>query len=112
MGVDITGMDLRSLSDAADYFILCTGESDPQVRSLCEEVVDRLKAEGERPWHVEGLATRRWVLIDLVDIVVHIFRQEAREFYSLERLWGDAKTVEFERSASDSASRPSDDVVI
>ena len=112
-GVDIIVMDLRSLSDAADYFVLCTGESDPQIRSLCEEVVDRLKSEGERPWHVEGLGTRRWVLIDLVDIVVHIFRPEAREFYALERLWGDARTVAFERAWSDPGDgRPTDQVVI
>lgn len=110
-GVDITAMDLRSLSDAADYFVLCTGESDPQVRSLCEEVVGRLKSAGSPPWHVEGLGTRRWVLIDLVDIVVHIFRPEAREFYALERLWGDAKTIAFEPSLSDPMNGQSTDAM-
>lgn len=112
-GIDITVMDLRSLSDAADYFVLCTGESDPQIRSLCQEVLDRLKSEGERPWHVEGLGTRRWVLVDFVDIVVHIFRPEAREFYALERLWGDADVVTFEDDAGDPADGyPADEVGI
>jgi ribosome-associated protein len=95
-GFEILVMDLRSLTDAADYFVLCTGTSEQHVRSLADEVVERLGALGDRPWHVEGYATRRWVLVDCVDIVVHIFRREARQFYALERLWGDAKCTSFE----------------
>ena len=89
-GVDILVMDLRGISDASDYFVLCTGTSDLHVKSLSVAVVDELKKEGHRPWHVEGLNQRRWVLVDLVDIVIHVFSLEAREFYALERLWGDA----------------------
>ncbi|MEW6751046.1 MAG: ribosome silencing factor [Candidatus Latescibacterota bacterium] len=94
--LDILLMDLRSLTDAADYFVLCTGTSDQHVRSLADSLVESLTAVGDAPWHVEGYATRRWVLIDCVDIVVHVFRQEARQFYALERLWGDAALTSFE----------------
>lgn len=95
-GLDILVMDLRPVSDAADFFVLCTGTSDAHVRALSEDVIDSLRHVGERPWHVEGAQTRRWVLIDLVDIVIHVLRREAREFYALERLWGDADMHPFE----------------
>ncbi len=95
-GLDIAVMDLRQVSDAADFFVLCTGTSDAHVRALSEDVVDSMRRAGDRPWHVEGTQTRRWVLVDLVDIVIHILRSEAREFYALERLWGDAEIHRFE----------------
>jgi ribosome-associated protein len=95
-GLDILLMDLRSSTDATDFFILCTATSSLQVKTLADEVADKLKEEGQRPWHIEGYKTRRWVLIDYVDIVVHIFQREAREFYALERLWGDAECTSFE----------------
>jgi ribosome-associated protein len=95
-GLDILLMDLRPLTDTADYFILCTGTSEQHVKSLADEVAEKLAEKGEPPWHVEGYSTRRWVLLDFVDIVVHIFRQEARQFYALERLWGDAECTSFE----------------
>ncbi len=88
--LDPVVIDLRGISDAADYFVLCSGTSDPHVRSLADDLVEYLRGQGHRPWHVEGRQSLRWVLVDLVDIVVHIFRQEARDFYALERLWGDA----------------------
>lgn len=94
-GADILLMDLRQVTDAADYFILCTGNSDQHIRALADELVERSKAAGEPPWHVEGLETRRWVLVDFVHIVVHLFRREAREFYALERLWGDASCTHY-----------------
>jgi len=96
MALDILLMDLRPLTDTADFFILCSGTSEQHVKTLTDEVAEKTKQEGESPWHIEGYKTRRWVLIDYVDIVVHIFRQEVREFYSLERLWGDAKRTSFE----------------
>ena len=102
-GLDIAVMDLRQVSDAADFFVLCTGTSDAHVRALSDDVVESLRRVGERPWHVEGAQTRRWVLIDLVHIVVHVLRREAREFYALERLWGDADIYQFEDQWGDPA---------
>ena len=103
-GLDILLMDLRGLSDVADYFLLATGTSDLHIRSLAQEVLDRLKESDERPWHVEGVEHRRWVLIDLVDVVIHVFRPDAREFYALERLWGDAPCASFDDSWEPAAS--------
>jgi len=113
--LDILLMDLRSLTDTADYFILCSGTSDQHVRSLASDLDEKLKEIDDPPWHIEGYSTRRWVLIDCVDIVIHIFRQEAREFYALERLWGDAECTSFEDTweepsdASDESSAPDDE---
>jgi ribosome-associated protein len=95
-GLEITLLDLRKITDTSDYFLLCTGTSEQHVRSLAEDVREKLAATGETPWHIEGADTRRWVLLDYVDFVVHIFRQETRDFYALERLWGDAERTDFE----------------
>ena len=88
---DIMLMDLRSSTDTTDFFILCSGTSDLHVKTLADELTHTLKEEGHPHWHIEGYRTRRWILVDYVDVVVHIFRPEAREFYALERLWGDAE---------------------
>ncbi|NKO01022.1 ribosome silencing factor, partial [Weissella cibaria] len=75
----------------ADYFVLCTGDSDLQIKAIADAVEERIReACRERPWHREGYEHRQWVLIDYVDLVVHIFNPEKRLFYDLERLWGDA----------------------
>ena len=94
-GLDITLLDLRKLTDTSDYFLLSTGTSEQHVRSLASELREKLAEIGEKPWHVEGADSGRWILLDYVHFVVHIFRQEARDFYSLERLWGDAERTEF-----------------
>ena len=91
----ITLLDLRDVTDTCDYFLLCTGTSEQHIRSLADEVRDQLAAMGEKPWHIEGADTRRWVLMDYVDFVVHLFRAEVRDFYALERLWGDAVRTDF-----------------
>ena len=91
----ITLLDLRDVTDTCDYFLLCTGTSEQHIRSLADEVRDQLAEMGEKPWHIEGADTQRWVLIDYVDFVVHIFRAEVRDFYALERLWGDAVRTDF-----------------
>ncbi|MCY4159562.1 MAG: ribosome silencing factor [Bacteroidetes bacterium] len=89
--VDVVIMDMQEISGLADYFILCSGTSDIQVKAIAESVEKRLKLEcRESPWHIEGAEHRQWVLIDYVDVVVHIFTLERREFYDLERLWSDA----------------------
>lgn len=92
-GIDIVLLDLRQVTDTTDFFVLCSGTSDLHVKALAEEVCDQMRLSGQGPWHVEGYESRRWVLVDFVDIVVHIFRQEIREFYALERLWGDAVRI-------------------
>ncbi len=87
---DISVLDLRGISSATDYFVIASGRSDVQVRAIAEHVVDELKKLDHRPQHVEGLSGGRWVLIDYIDFVVHVFHPQARAFYQLESLWGDA----------------------
>lgn len=87
---DVAVLDLRGISSAADYFVIASGTSDVQVKAIAEHVVDELRQGGVKPLHVEGLTGGRWVLIDYVDFVVHVFHPEARSFYQLETLWGDA----------------------
>jgi len=89
-GRDLLVLDLRGLSDATDYFIVASGTSDAHVRGIANSVLDKLGRRGVRAHHVEGLPTGRWVLLDFVDFVVHLFHPEARGFYQLERLWSDA----------------------
>ena len=91
---DIVALDLRGLNDATDWFVIASGTSDTHVRGIANAVQRRLEEAGVRPHHVEGLAAGRWVLLDLVDIVVHVFHPEARAFYQLERLWDDAPRLQ------------------
>ena len=91
---DVTLLDLRSISGATDFFLIATGRSDTHVSAIGDHVVEELKKEGVRPFGVEGLRSGRWVLIDYVDFVVHVFHPAVREFYQLERLWGDAPVRE------------------
>ncbi len=97
---DVTLLDLTHISDATDYFVIASGSSDTHVRAIAEHVLDELRKEGVRAHHVEGLQQGRWVLLDYVDFVVHVFHPVLREFYQLERLWSDAKTVAIEREGA------------
>ena len=85
-------LDLRGISGATDYFLIVSGTSDTHVRAIAEHVMEEMKKAGNRPDHVEGLRAGRWVLIDYIDFVIHVFHPTARDFYQLERLWGDAPT--------------------
>lgn len=87
---DVLALDLRGISSATDFFVLATGNSDVQVKAIAEHIVEELKKEEARPDHVEGMAGGRWVLLDYIDFVVHVFHPQARAFYQLENLWGDA----------------------
>ena len=87
---DVVVLDLRGISTATDYFVLASGTSDVQVKAIAANIVDELKLESHRPTHVEGMGSGRWVLLDYIDFVVHVFRPQARDFYQLENLWGDA----------------------
>jgi ribosome-associated protein len=92
----VVGMDLRGISTATDYFLVASGNSDVQVKAIADHIITELKKEDERPVHVEGLQGGSWVLIDYIDFVIHVFHPEAREFYQLEVLWGDAPSRHFE----------------
>lgn len=90
-GHDVLVMDMKSVSGIADVFVLCTGDSDLQIKAIADAVQDRIREHhAEKPWHVEGYDFKQWVLLDYVDLVVHVFLDDRRAFYGLERLWGDA----------------------
>lgn len=90
---DVVMLDLRPVSDMADFFIVASGTSDTHVRATAGHVLETLRAEGMHANSVEGLEQGRWVLLDYVDFVVHVFHPTLRAFYQLERLWGDAPAV-------------------
>jgi len=90
---DVVVLNLAGVSDMTDCFVIASGTSDTHVRSLGEHVMEELRKEGMRAHHVEGLQQGRWVLLDYVDFVVHLFHPTLRDFYQLERLWGDAEVV-------------------
>lgn len=92
---EVTLLDLRNISSATDFFVIATGRSDVQVRAIAEHIVDSAKRDGARPEHIEGLDQGRWVLLDYIDYVVHVFHPAVREFYRLESLWGDAVATVF-----------------
>lgn len=87
-----TVLDLRGISGATDWFLIVTGNSDTHVRAIADHILEEMKKAGSAPGHVEGLRAGRWVLLDYIDFVVHVFHPDARAFYQLERLWGDAPT--------------------
>ena len=86
----VTVLDLHGISTATYYFVIASGNSDVQVKAIADHIIEELKKESLRPQHVEGLRGGRWVLLDYIEFVVHIFHPEARAFYQLENLWGDA----------------------
>lgn len=96
---NIVVLDLRDLSGATDFFIVASGASDTHVRALGERVLEALSTDGVRPHHTEGLSKGRWVLLDYVDFVVHVFHPALRQFYQLERLWGEAPSALIESQA-------------
>lgn len=87
---DLRVLHLGPVSDFTDYFLICSGTSQRQVQGIADAILESLRNQGVRPLHVEGLQGGNWVLIDLADLVIHIFQPEPREFYGLERLWADA----------------------
>jgi ribosome-associated protein len=89
-GQDVKVLELKELTTIADYFVICSAESDMQVKAIADNIDDSLSKAGIKVWKKEGFKALTWVLIDLSDIVVHVFRNESRLFYNLERLWGDA----------------------
>lgn len=93
---DPIALDLRGISDVTDFFLIASGDSDTHARAISENILDRMREAGFRPVGVEGLGGGRWILMDFIGLVVHVFLSPVREFYQLERLWGDAPTVTVE----------------
>lgn len=96
---DIQLLDVRGLTTLTDYFVVCHGTSDTQIRALANSVTGKVKDQlGETVWKQEGMDIKRWVILDYVNVVVHIFNKEKREFYGIERMWNDAKITVVEDS--------------
>ena len=92
--IDIVGLDLRGMIGYADYFLICTGRTDRQTRAIHDAIHEGMKSRyGLLPRRVEGVAEARWILMDYLDVVVHIFTPETREYYRLEQLWGEAPAL-------------------
>jgi ribosome-associated protein len=98
-GHNIVILDLREITDIADFFIIVSGESDIHIKTLANYIEQELFKEKIRPWHKEGLSSLNWVLLDYVEVVAHIFKPEVREHYALERLWADAKFMKVDDHA-------------
>lgn len=88
-------IDIEKISSLADYFVIVNGTSSTHVRSLADELEEKLKAAGIAPVRVEGYRSNSWVLLDYGSVVAHIFTQEARDFYDLDRLWADGEKISF-----------------
>ncbi len=95
---EIVVMDLREIKNAvADFFIVCSGSSDKQLDAIAGSIDDEVfKKLKENPWQMEGRSNKEWVILDYINVVAHIFRKDRRQFYSIEKLWGDAKITEVE----------------
>ncbi len=93
-GYDVKILKLKNLTSVCDYFVLVSGDVDIHVQAIADAVDEGLLAKGIRPWHREGVRGGKWILLDYVDVVVHVFHKSAREFYALEKLWGDAPVEE------------------
>jgi len=92
---DIVVLDVRKLTTLTDYFIVCHGNSETQIKALANNVLDQTHEKlGEKAWKKEGMDARRWIILDYVNIVVHIFNEEKRDYYGIERMWNDAERIE------------------
>ena len=92
--IDVVVLDLRGTPAFTDFFLLCSGQNTRQVQAISDAVEEAFRAENVRPAHVEGYARAEWILMDYFTLIVHVFSPQTREFYSLERLWGDAVRTE------------------
>ncbi len=90
---DVVVLDLRGISTVTDFFLICSGNSEPHLKAIADEISHRLQTAGIRPRGRDGYPSSRWIVIDYIDVLVHIFHPEMRERFGLEQLWGDAKTL-------------------
>ena len=94
-GREVKVLNVSELTTLTDYFVVCHGTSDTQIRALANSVIDTVKkSTGENPWQMEGMDSRNWIIIDYVNVVVHIFNEEKRDFYGIERMWNDAAVTD------------------
>ena len=93
-GYDIKILNLKNLSSVSDYFLICSADSDVQVKAIADEIDKKLSKQGIKCYHKEGFESLNWVLLDYFDVIVHIFKEESRIYYNLEKLWGDAPVID------------------
>ena len=89
--LDVIIIDVQKITTLTDFFVICTSESEPQTRAITDHINEQMKKEGLKAWHIEGYENLDWVLMDYVNIVVHVFSRESRDYYELERLWADGQ---------------------
>lgn len=90
-------INISALTTIADYFIICSGNSSTQVKALCDNVIEKAEEKGESPLRIEGYDSAAWVLVDFGSVVLHVFKNDMRDFYSLDRLWGDGKKITLDK---------------
>ncbi len=103
--LDVTILDLSGLTVIADYFVICSGESTTQVKAIAEFIEQEFAHKRVKPLGVEGAAYSHWILLDYVDVIIHVFEKETRAYYNLEKLWMDAKTIEIDEDKIDMAGK-------
>ncbi len=96
LATDVVILDLRELTSVTDFFVICSGSADIHVKAIAENIKDGMTDQDQKPWHIEGAGFGSWILMDFVDVVVHVFLKEKRDYYALERLWGDAPVEKLE----------------
>lgn len=99
-GENIVALDMRGISSITDYFVICSGNSEKQVQTIAYELKKRAQEEGIDIKRLEGFEQARWVLVDLKDVIVHVFHKDERDYYNLEKLWGDAPRISVEQVLS------------
>ena len=92
--IDVQILTLHPLTTMTDYFVICSGSTNTQVKAISDHIFDTFKKDKIRPLHIEGQSNQEWILLDYIRVLVHVFQPARREFYSLERLWGDAEIIE------------------
>ena len=103
---DLVALDISGIASFTDYFLFCTGDSSRQMQAIADEVEQKLKKFGIRPSHVEGYQNAEWILMDYIDLVIHIFSRSARAYYDLERLWRDGKKLDTSAFIRETVRKP------
>ncbi len=93
---DIVVLDVHEICNFTDFIVICTGMSQLQFKAICDHVQEKLQKIGEKPFHIDGIGSLNWVVLDYVDVVIHVFSAEARAYYDLERLWGDGELIDWD----------------